>query len=128
VGDNGRCATCHGQLDEMIVGFIAQIGPPQIIDIHPPANRRYGSQKLPTITVACQACRQTRVEKCVLVLCQEGRTEEGFVRSRQTTANDLSSRTATGANCRNNDVRVHNDRNHNDSIYAVTALNNQPTV
>ena len=64
----------------------------------------------------------------MLVLCQEGWTEEWFVRSRQTTANDLSSRAATGANSRNDDVRVHNDRDHDDSIYAVIFPNNQPVV
>ena len=112
----------------MIIRFIAQIGPPQIIDIHPPPNRRYGSQKLPAVAVACQACRQARIEKRMLVLCQEGWTEERFVRSRQTTADDLSSRSAIGANSGDDDVRVHNDRNHDDSIYAVKSLNNQPVV
>jgi hypothetical protein len=128
MGDDSRRATCHGQLDEVIVRFIAQIGPPQVIDIHPPPNRHYGGQKLLAVAVACEACRQARIKKCMLVLCQEGWTEEWFVRSRQTTANDLSSRAATGANSRNDDVRVHNDRNHDDSIYAVILPNNQPVV
>jgi hypothetical protein len=128
VRDDSRCAAGNGQLDEMIVRFIAQIGSPQIVDIHPPSNRRYSSQKLQTLAVACQTRRQARIEECMLVLCQEGWTEEWLVRSRQTTANDPSSRAATGADCRNDNVRVHNDRNHDDSIYAVIFLNNQPMV
>lgn len=112
----------------MIIRLITQIGTPQIIDIHPSSNRRDSSQKLAAIAIAYKARRQSRIKKRVLIFGQKRWTKERFIRARQTTTDDLSRRTATGACCCHNDVGVENDRNHVDSICAVNAINNQPTV